>query len=627
MVSPYPHLFSEWQLGTLTLKNRIVLSAMTTGFGYEDGAPTQDLLDYFAARSHGVALATVAFGAVAPEGRVEKAIPWMWRPDAAEALAPLAEAIDAAGAVPSLQLGHGGRQVSPRVIGTTPVGPSAIKPERHVDEPPHELSLDEIVEIVAAFGRSAAIAAEAGFGAVEVHGAHGYLIQQFLSTASNQRDDGYGEDGARFGVEVIEAIRHSAPELAIVVRINGSDLFDGGLTVDEGTEAARRFAAAGADAVMVSAGVYGSVPYTIPLLDDPEGAFLDLAAAIKTEVDVPVIGVGRITMPETAEAALTSGDVDAVAIGRALLADPDWVAKAAEGRVADIRPCIATVQGCAGMLQYGEPISCAVNPEVGREARPLPHPTAQTDVTVVGGGAAGMEAARRAAELGHAVTLWERSEALGGQLRWAAATPPLAHLGRLIAWYERQLVRLGVAVRLGEEAPAGGGEHRIVATGAVTEVPALDGFAALPTWTFDGLFDGEASTTGSAEPEGKVVVVGAGHRTLATALWLADRGCEATVLADGPLGRDTSGLARHALLARCDRAGVARVPGRLVAAAAGRVELAEGDPVECDALVLVEPLRSLHPASLTGIRVGDAVAPGGIAEAIASGRQAAEGLT
>lgn len=626
MASPYPHLFNEWQLGSLTLKNRIVLSAMTTGFGYDEGAPTQDLLDYFAARSHGVAMATVAFGAVAPEGRVEKAIPWMWRPDAAAVLAPLAAAIEDAGAVACLQLGHGGRQVSRRVTGMAPVGPSAIRPPRHVDEPPHELTTDEIAGVVAAFGSAAAVAVEAGFRAVEIHAAHGYLIQQFLSSAANQRGDAYGEDGARFGVEVVESVTAAAPDLAVVVRINGSDLIDGGLSVDDGIAAGTRFAAAGADALLVSAGVYGSVPYTIPLLDDPDGVFLDLAAAVRESVDVPVIGVGRITRPAMAEAAIIAGDVDAVAIGRALLADPDWVAKAAEGRVDDIRPCIATVQGCAGMLQYGEPVSCAVNPEVGREARPGPQPAARSDVSVIGGGPAGMEAARRAAELGHAVTLWERADALGGQLRWAAATPPLGHLERLLAWYERQLDRLDVDVRLGQAAPADNGEHRIIATGAVTDLPAVAGFDAMATWTFDGLFAGEPSTTGTDRPSGRVVVVGAGQRTLATALWLADSGCDVTVLAPGPLGRDTSGLARHAFLARCDRAGVTRLQGRLVGAGPDGVETADAGQIGADGLVLVEPLRSVSTAALTGVRVGDALVPGGIAEAIASGRQAAESV-
>ncbi|MCP3975436.1 MAG: FAD-dependent oxidoreductase, partial [bacterium] len=535
----FPRLFSEWTLGPLTLRNRILLSAMTTGFGYVDGKPTAELLDYFAARSNDVALATVAFGAVAPEGRVEQKIPWMWLPDIADAIAPLAAAIAESGAMPCLQLGHGGRQVSPKVTGKTPVAPSPVPPPVHVAVTPHALTTAEVEETIAAFVSAAVAAHEAGFRAVELHAAHGYLVQQFLAPSSNLRDDRFGDDKTRFGVEIIEGIRRHAPELALIVRINGSDLVDGGLDVADAIAAARAFEAAGAHALLVSAGVYGSVPYTIPLLDDPEGCFLDLAAAVRAEADIPVIGVGRITTPETAEHAIAVGEVDAVAVGRALLADPEWVSKAAAGDVADIRPCIATVQGCAGMLQFGDPISCAVNPEVGREGRPAAPTAPGQAVTVVGGGPAGMEAARRAAELGHGVTLVERADRLGGQLRWAAATPPLRHFAKLIAWYERQLEVLGVDVQLGTDGADQTGANVIVATGAETAIPAIEGFDLMPSWTLAGYFSGESGTTGTASPKGTVGVIGSGQRALATALRVAADAQSVVLIADGRLGADT----------------------------------------------------------------------------------------
>ena len=360
--SAYPLLFSPLRIGGLELPNRIVLSAMTTGFGFTEGAPDDEALAYYRTRSRGTALATVGFSAVAPAGRVENAIAWLWPEGAAEALAPLAEAIASVGAHPCIQLGHGGRQVSPDVIGEPPVAPSAVQAGAHVRIAPRPLSTDEAEAIVAAFGQAAERAAASGFAAVEVHGGHGYLIGQFLSAESNRRTDRFGgatvAERSRFGCEVIEAVHKAAPELAVVVRINGSDLVPGGLQVADAVVAAQRFAEAGADAFVVSAGVYGSVPWTIPLLDDPEGAFLALAAEVRRNVDVPVIGVGRITTPELAEEALAAGRCDAVGLGRALLADEDWGAKAASGRSDRIRPCIATVEGCAGRLQYGEAISC-----------------------------------------------------------------------------------------------------------------------------------------------------------------------------------------------------------------------------------------------------------------------------
>jgi 2,4-dienoyl-CoA reductase-like NADH-dependent reductase (Old Yellow Enzyme family)/thioredoxin reductase len=605
---------------------------MTTGFGYDRGVPTDDLLDYFRARSGEVAMTTVAFGAVSREGRVEDKIPWMWRPDIADSLSSLAEAIRLSGAVPCLQLGHGGRQVSSLVTGERSVAPSPIPPAVHTSELPHELNCDEISGIVAAFGVAAKRAAEAGFQAIELHGGHGYLVQQFLSPAANRRSDGYGRDRSRFGREVIESIQVGAPDLPLIVRVNGSDLVPEGLTVEEAANGAVAFAEAGADALLVSAGVYGSVPYTIPLLDDPGGCFLDLAAGIRRLVEIPVIGIGNITTPEMAEAALVRGDCDAVAIGRALLADPDWVSKAAAGQSSDIRPCIATVQGCAGMLQTGDPISCAVNPEVGRESRPATQKDELSAVTVIGGGPAGMEAARRAAELGHEVVLLERGKRLGGQLRWASATPTLRHFESLIAWYERRLTNLGVDVRLdtpynGGTSDGPGNRQLIVATGAEVEIPVIEGLDALATWTGDMVFEGAPSTIGTTALAERLVVLGGGQRALPTALWLAERGARVKLLSDIRFGSDTSGLARRAYLARLEKAGIERVEGRAAAFEEQGVALADGTILPCDGVVLVEPMRSARPSSAPGAAlIGDARQPRDISAAIAEGRQAAESI-
>ena len=300
----------------------------------------------------------------------------MWRDDIGSKLAPLVSVLHEVGARACLQLGHGGRQVSPRVTGRKPVAPSPIAPPVHVQEPPHELTRGEIEAVVEAFGRAAARAVEAGFDAVELHAGHGYLVHQFLSAESNRRGDVYGggttAERARFGVDVLARIRGEAPSLALVVRLNGDDIAPGGIGVTDAVDAARAFAAAGADAFVVSAGVYGSVPYTIPMLDDAEAAHLGLASFLKARLAVPVLSVGGLGRPSVAEAALRRGDCDGVVVGRALIADPEWAEKAAAGRAGEIRPCIGLVDACAGMLEHGDPISCAVNPEVGRELRPSP---------------------------------------------------------------------------------------------------------------------------------------------------------------------------------------------------------------------------------------------------------------
>lgn len=638
----YPRLFSPVRLGPVELRNRLLLSPMTTGFGYADGAPDERTLAYFAARSSGVGMVVVAFGAVAPEGRVEEKIPWMWRPDAADAMRPVAEAIASQGALPCLQLGHGGRQVSPRVIGGPPVGPSPLLPAVHTDEPPHALTVEEAEAIVGAFGSAARRAADAGFAAVEIHGAHGYLVQQFLSSQSNRRTDRYGgatvAERARFGAEVVAEVRRQAPELAVVVRINGTDILPGGLEPGDAVEAGRAFVAAGAQALVVSAGVYGSVPYTIPLLDDAEATFLDSCTLVKQSVDVPVIAVGRFTLPATAEAAIAAGRCDAVALGRGMLADPEWVAKAAAGRIADIRPCIATVQGCAGMLQHGGEISCAVNPSVGREHLAPVRPAAPgTSVVVVGGGPAGLESARRAAELGHRVVLHERLDALGGALALAARTPVLGHLRRLINWYDRQLHALGVDVRLGSAATAddaAGAGILVAAVGSSTVVPVIDGYEDLPAWTLEDLLTGQPSSLGARPVPARPVVVGGGSRSLALALWLAVGGAEPIILSDGPLGADTSGLSRRALLTRLRQRGVVTLTGRVTAARPDAVAYADpsGSPglLPADGLVLSEPLRPNPFDAGEGtsvIRVGDARQVGDIAAAIANARDAVEAFT
>lgn len=638
----YPHLLSEWQLAGLTLRNRVVCSPMTTGFGFRDGVPDEQLLAYFRARSRGVGLSVVAFGAVSPEGRVERMVPEMWRESASTDLVPLVEAVHEVGAAACLQLGHGGRQVSPRVTGQAPVAPSPLPPRVHVEQPPHALSTPEVEEIVEAFAAAAARAADAGFDAIELHGGHGYLVQQFLSAESNQRDDRYGgpdvKARTRFGCDVIRAIRGAAPDLALLVRINGDDLVPGGMTRDDAATAATAFVDAGAHGIVVSAGVYGSVPYTIPLLDDQEATFLEPCRQVSAAVDVPVVAVGRISTPATAEAMLVRGDARAVALGRALLADPDWVDKAAHGRADDIRPCIATVQGCAGMLQHGDPISCSVNPDVGREHRgATPHTDAARRVTVVGGGVAGMEAARRAAELGCHVTLFEAQERLGGAGALAALTPPLSHVSRLVAWYERMLDRGDVEVRLDHtpsvtDIEACEPDLLVLATGAAVAPPVLEGYEHLPAWSSVDALRGCPSSLGT-RLGGSLVIMGGGQRGLAVALWTASMGLDTTVVSAGRIGADTSGLARRALIDRLRRRGVTIRSGRLTELTATSVQLEaddEGDPcVACDGLVIAEPLRpvptdGLVPAGMSPVRVGDAREPRNIGAAITEARDAVE---
>ena len=343
-----------------------------------------------------------------------------------------------------------------------------------------------------------------------------------------------------------------------------------------------------------------------------------------------------------------------MALGRALLADPDWVRKSAEGRSAEIRPCIATVEGCAGQLQYGEGISCSVNPEVGREAlaplQPLTNGNASAPgrVLVVGGGPAGMEAARRAAELGHETVLLEQRERLGGALLLAACTPALAHFERLATWYERELQSLGVGVKLNTEVrnltdllnlqmPC---DCVIVATGALTTPEVLEGYEHLPAWTLEDLLRGEPSTLQTPRPQGPVAVLGGGSRALAAALWCVREGLEVSLLSQARFGHDTSGLARRAYQGRLPEAEFLRGRARRIITDGVEWEDDTGhiNVLAALSLVVAEPVRPYIPTALARtqphndlearngfvetLRVGDARSPRNIGNAIAEARGA-----
>ena len=253
------------------------------------------------------------------------------------------------------------------------------------------------------------------------------------------------------------------------------------------------------------------MPYTIPLLDDTEAPHVEIASFLRHGLTVPVLTVGGIERPAVAEAALRRGDCDGVVVGRALIADPDWAAKAATGRAAEIRPCIGLVDACAGMLAHGDPIGCAVNPEVGRELRPLPQPSRRVRVVVVGAGPAGLEAACRAAELGHDVVLLEQSDRPGGALLVAALTPPLERLRRLVGWYERRLGASGAELRTGTPATVESiasldPELVVLALGAWSEPSVLDGYDAVTDVGDRGRADGpplDARCPACAGPAGR----------------------------------------------------------------------------------------------------------------------------
>lgn len=529
------HLFQPIRIGRMTVKNRLLMSAMSINFGVdESGAVTDQLIQYMAARARGgVGMMLVGGGGIHPSGAELPNLPALWTNDCLPGLRRMAEAIRPFDSRLGMQLMHGGRQS----YHDHTLAPSAIPAPAVVKGVPRALTEDEIHMLTAAFGSAARRCQSAGFDFIEIHAAHGYLINQFLSPNANRREDAYGgsfENRIRFLMEVLAEIRKQCgPDFTVGVRINGQDYIDNGWRLDEALELAVLLERQDIDYLHVSAGVYGSTQLTIPSMYVPQGCFVELAAAVKARVDIPVVAVGRIKSPQLAEQIVAEKKADMIALGRSLLADPQWPAKAAAGDLGRIRPCIGCCLGCIHTVLKLEPGGCVVNPDVGREyLLGEISPSAQPRrVLVVGAGPAGLAAARMAALHGHAVVLCEQSAAAGGALRLAGRAPGRSDLLEILDFFAEELRHLSVDHRfersldqdlLDEIKP----EVVIVATGSLPEMPLLKGLyrTGMQLCTVTEVMSGNAQT-------GRRVIVWGGNQAgLITADYLADNGRSVVVL-------------------------------------------------------------------------------------------------
>ncbi len=456
----YSRLFSPMSLGPLALANRLVHTATLPNYA-ERNLPTERHAQYYGARARGgVGLIvseaicvhpTAVPTAVAIRGDDPAALPGLRR---------IAEAVHAHGVPILAQLWHMGRQQLWTPI-SAPWAPSPV-PDPMSGTVPHEMSLEEIDEVIAHYAATARLAREAGFDGVEIHGAHGYLVTQFLSPWSNRRQDEYGgplENRLRFLERVLEAVRGAIGRESVAgLKMNGDELVEGGIDLPEAQRIAARLAETRAlDYLAVSQGNFSkSLDAHCPDMHFPRLAFRALARGVREAAGgVPVCAMARIATPEDAEEVLRAGDADLIGMSRALIADPELPRKAREGRAAEIRPCIAC-NVCWGTIAAGKPMLCIYNPSVGAEAtidadRP-PRAAATRRIVVVGGGLAGLEASRVAALRGHRVMLLERGPALGGQALLAARLPGRAEFGEMTRWLVRQVEGLPIEVRLGAEA-------------------------------------------------------------------------------------------------------------------------------------------------------------------------------
>ncbi|MBI1962982.1 MAG: FAD-dependent oxidoreductase [Candidatus Rokubacteria bacterium] len=416
------------------------------------------------------------------------------------------------------------------MTGRQPVAPSPVACTVLAGgETPRELTGPEIRALVARFAEAARRALAAGFDVLEIHGAHGYLIGQFLSPYTNRRADEYGGDfdrRLRFPLEVIAAVRAAVgPTVPLLYRLSADEYVEGGLRVEDLCRIAPHLERAGVDALDVSAGIYESAVWIVQPMEMEQGCLAPLARQIRRHVGIPVSVAGRITDAAVAERILAEGDADFVTLGRALHADPEWPRKSREARLDEVCACVACLR-CSDLLGQNQPVLCLANTHTGREREWAIRPAAKRQhVVVVGAGPAGLECARVAALRGHAVTVLERAPQPGGQLLLSRAVPGRAELAGLVTYLAGAVARAGAELRLGVEADLElvlreQPDVAVLATGARPGIPDIPGILESPAVDpFEVL---RRPVSGLR----RALVLGGGVLGVGVALALAERGVE-----------------------------------------------------------------------------------------------------
>jgi 2,4-dienoyl-CoA reductase-like NADH-dependent reductase (Old Yellow Enzyme family)/thioredoxin reductase len=536
----FEYLFRPGKIGCMEVKNRIIKSPLSLSFATRQGDVTQKIISHYREVARGGAgLVTVEVTYVTERGaQVSACHMGLYDDEFIMGHAFIAEAIHAHGARAAIQLGHAGRQ---KILLTKPpiVAPSRVpyEPSLVAGGPiPQELTTEEVRALTRDFASAARRARTAGYDMIELHGAAGYLITQFISRVTNKRTDMYGgslRSRMRFPLETVTAVREAiGPDMPLSVQICATDYEEGGIGLEESIEFCKEMEKAGVDVIHVSGGTHATMTRVIPTMYQPYGLHVDAAEAVKKAVKVPVIGHGGIPNPMYAEEILRAGKADFISFGRPLLTDPYMPRKAQEGRVEDIRPCIRCLDGC---LTRGIGTRCSVNPAQGMEdeygddvyRREALLGSIKRKVAVIGGGAAGMEAARVAALRGHSVTLYEK-RALGGVFFEDNVPDFKRDLRAFMHYLIAQMGKLGVKVVKREATRGviekGGFDAIVVATGAHLITPPVPGVGKQLVADIFDVYHEKGKGVGE-----KVVVIGDGMNGCEVALYLAQLGRKVTV--------------------------------------------------------------------------------------------------
>ena len=519
-------LFESTKIGSIEIKNRLAMSAMDLGFTTE-GSINKRFIDFYVERARG-GVGLIVVGGCYPEmtGKVWKSIIGLDKDEYIPGLKKLTDTIHKYDTKIAAQILHGGRSASSFFSKTHPVSPSSLS-HINIKQKPHALTIPEIKKVIDGYVAATVRVKKGGFDAVEIHGGMGYLINQFLSRATNKRKDKYGgslKNRIRFAKEIVVAIKEKVGKrYPVIFRLSGEDFVEDGLKIDESVEIAKELEKAGVDAFNVSPGWHESRT-PIMLMSIPRMSYIFLSEKIKDNVNVPVIGSVRINDLALAEEVIDNNQSDILSIGRPLIADPELPKKYKRKQFEDIRRCIACNQGCFDSLLGFKSISCLYNVRAGRESElKIKKAKKKKKVMIIGGGPGGMEAARVAALRGHDVHLFEKTDVLGGQLRYAYIPPGREEIVNVISFLENQIKKLNVNIELANKVDTVTinklkPDVVIAATGGVPLIPKITGIKEKNVVVAEDVFDNRVKV-------GKdVVIIGGGTIGCEIALHTAKMG-------------------------------------------------------------------------------------------------------